>query len=94
MLLPYYQYSTTASFVEAHAEHHFNGYILNRIPLIKKLKWQLVGGVHYLHTNNLSHHTELSVGVERVFKVIRIDGVWNLNNTTGEKWGVRLRLGF
>ncbi|MBK7666104.1 MAG: hypothetical protein IPJ32_01435 [Sphingobacteriaceae bacterium] len=37
-LLPYYKYSTEFWYAEAHAEHHFNGFIFNKIPLLKKSK--------------------------------------------------------
>ncbi|WP_338768720.1 DUF5686 family protein [Bernardetia sp. ABR2-2B] len=102
LLLPYYQYSTTDNFVEAHAEHHFNGYIMNRIPLLKKLKWQLVAGAHYLHTPNTPNYTEVSVGFERIFKVLRVDAVWAVNPSLqneiktglGKNFGLRLRFGF
>ncbi len=36
-LINFYDFSTDKYFA-AHFDHHFNGYILNRIPLIKKLK--------------------------------------------------------
>ncbi|MBS9774551.1 MAG: carboxypeptidase-like regulatory domain-containing protein [Tenacibaculum sp.] len=36
-LMNYYDY-VTDTYATAHFEHHFNGFILNRIPLIKKLK--------------------------------------------------------
>ncbi len=36
-LVDFYDF-TTDQYVAAHFDHHFNGYILNRIPLIKKLK--------------------------------------------------------
>lgn len=36
-LMNYYDYSTD-TYVAAHFEHHFNGFIFNKIPLIKKLK--------------------------------------------------------
>ena len=28
--------------------HHFEGFILNRIPLMKKLKWRLIGNVNMI----------------------------------------------
>ncbi|WP_291722567.1 DUF5686 and carboxypeptidase regulatory-like domain-containing protein [Bernardetia sp.] len=101
LLLPYYQYSTTDNFIEAHAEHHFNGYIMNRIPLIKKLGWQFVAGAHYLHTPNTPNYTEVSIGFERVFKILRVDAVWAVNPSLqneirtglGKNFGVRLRFG-
>ena len=36
-LVDFYDF-TTDQYIAAHLEHHFNGYIFNRIPLIKKLK--------------------------------------------------------
>lgn len=36
-LMNYYDY-VTDTYAAAHFEHHFNGFILNRIPLLKKLK--------------------------------------------------------
>ncbi len=36
-LIDFYDF-TTDQYVAAHFEHHFNGYILNRIPFVKKLK--------------------------------------------------------
>jgi len=38
-LLNYYDF-VTDTYLAAHFEHHFNGLIMNRIPLIKKLKWR------------------------------------------------------
>lgn len=38
-LLPYYEFSTADAWAEAHLRHHFNGWILDKIPLIRKLNW-------------------------------------------------------
>ncbi len=44
-LAPYYENSTTESFYAVgHLEHHFNGFLTNKIPLFKRLNWHLVGG--------------------------------------------------
>ncbi len=40
-LLNYYDFITDA-YVVGHFEHHFTGFILNRIPLVRKLKWRTV----------------------------------------------------
>lgn len=38
-LLDYYDFVTN-TYVEGHFEHHLNGLLLNRIPLVKKLNWR------------------------------------------------------
>ena len=74
-LLPYYTYSTDRWFTEAHAEHHFNGFIINKIPLLKKLKVQEVIGGHFLSNNKVNYYYEVNFGIEKIFKVLRIDYV-------------------
>ena len=75
MALPYYSASTDHYYVQAHAEQHFNGFIFNKIPLIKKLKWQAVGGFHYLYEPAFGHYWEATVGIENIFRIIRVDFV-------------------
>ena len=70
--LDYYQWSTTAAFLEGHAEQNFGGFLLNKIPLIRKLKLQEVAGVHYFHTKRAGHYTELTLGVEKL-NFIRVE---------------------
>ena len=38
-LLDYYDFVTDA-YLNVYAEHHFNGFVMNRIPLLKKTKWR------------------------------------------------------
>lgn len=71
--LPYYYASTTEYHVEGHAEQHFRGLILNKIPLIKKLKWHTVAGFHYLYQPDFGHFYEATVGIENIFRVLRVD---------------------
>jgi hypothetical protein len=74
-LLPYYIYSADKWFVEAHAEHHFNGFIINKIPLIKKLNVQEVVGAHFLSNNKVNYYYEINFGIEKIFKILRFDYV-------------------
>lgn len=61
---------TTKLHTEVHFIHHFNGAIINNIPLLKKtrLKTVIGGGFLWLQDGNYRHQ-ELFAGVERVFKV-------------------------
>lgn len=78
-LLPYYAMSTNQSFFEAHVEHNFNGYIMNKIPLLNKLKTELIVGYNHLSVKDLPTYHEFSVGLNRLgfgkYKLFRIDYV-------------------
>ena len=85
--LPYYDASTDQFHVEGHLEQHFHGFILNKIPLIKKLKWQVVGGFHYLYQPSFGHFYEATAGIENIFKVLRFDVAFPFRNANFQ--GVR-----
>ncbi|WP_407520618.1 DUF5686 and carboxypeptidase regulatory-like domain-containing protein [Lacibacter sp. MH-610] len=71
----YYQFSNSAHFyTAAFAEHHFNGLLTNKIPVIKKLNWHLVGGVGYLRLPQ-TNYFEWHVGLENIFRILRFDVV-------------------
>ncbi len=72
-LLPYYTYSTNKWYGELHAEHHFNGFIFNKLPLLKKTKVQEVVGMHALITDKVNEYAEFTFGIENIFKVLRVD---------------------
>ena len=74
-LLPYYTYSTKNWYGEAHAEHHFNGFIFNKVPLLKKYRIQEVVGGHVLFNDKLDQYYEINFGVEHILQIIRVDYV-------------------
>ena len=92
-LAPYYANSTIASFyAEGHLEHHFNGFLTNKIPLFKRLNWHLVGGSNAFYVNSTNNYVEAFGGIENIFKLLRVDVVASyLNGKTGQ---VGVRLGF
>lgn len=84
--LDYYTHSTNDMFLEAHYEHHFNGWIFNKLPLLRKLRWQVVAGTNFLLSKGMVlpgddsviqdewlDYTELYVGIEHIFKFFRVD---------------------
>jgi hypothetical protein len=80
--LPYYSNSTNNRYFEAHSEYNDEGYIMNKIPLLNKLKSTLILGMHFLPRNK--PYTELSVGFDNLgfgkFKLLRIDYVRSYQN--------------
>lgn len=84
-------------YASASIQHHFDGFFLNRIPLMRKLKWRevvggkaLIGRVNaenkklllfpdHLYELNRGPFFEANVGIENIFKVFRLDGVYRLS---------------
>jgi hypothetical protein len=93
-LLDYYRFSTRRGFVEAHYNHHFNGFFLNKIPLLRQLKWQEVASLNYLTTEQAGHYVEIGVGVEHIFKLLRVDFYTGLQSGRRVGTGLRLGVGF
>ncbi|ARS36686.1 DUF5686 and carboxypeptidase regulatory-like domain-containing protein [Pontibacter actiniarum] len=93
-LLDYYRYSTNNRYLEAHYEHHFNGFLFNKIPLFRKLKWQEVVSLNYLNTQESRHYLELGLGVEHIFKVFRVDFVTSFQEGNRARTGIMVGFGF
>jgi hypothetical protein len=91
-LLPYYRYSNTARFfAEAHMEHHFNGMLTNKIPLFRRLNWNLVGGTNAFYLNTRDSYVEVFAGLENLLKIARVDFVWGF--TSGGRSAFEVRVG-
>lgn len=77
--LPYYSLSTNKSYFEAHLEHNFKGYIMNKIPLLNQLNYNLVIGAHALSSESYNPYYEFTVGLNNVglgkFRFLRLDYV-------------------
>ncbi len=71
------------------AEHHFNGFLTNKIPVIKKLNWHLVGGIGSLWLKD-RHYMEWHVGLENIFRAFRVDVVKGYYKGMGEKMEFRI----
>ena len=69
--LPFYTYSASREFLEAHYEHNFTGYIFNNIPGLRNLRLDEIIGVNYLTENNNHNYYEFYVGIQRF--IFRID---------------------
>lgn len=79
LLLPYYSNSTNTSYFQLHSEYNDNGFVINKIPLFRALKSELVMGYHGLETLNKKPYSEFNIGLDHLgfgkFKIFRIDYV-------------------
>lgn len=94
-------FNTTRPYLQAYGIHHFNGAIMNKIPLINKLKLQLVGGASVILIQDQNYsHAEVYAGVERIFKIkqqlfkINTFYVARLNNTSALTFKLKIGLDF
>ncbi|WP_273447117.1 DUF5686 and carboxypeptidase regulatory-like domain-containing protein [Neolewinella agarilytica] len=62
--------NTSNLFLEFHHIHHFNGALVNNIPLLKKTRIKAVAGGGFLYLpDEKFRYQEVFAGIERVFKI-------------------------
>lgn len=96
-------------YASAMVTHHFEGFFLNKIPLMRKLKWRevltgraVVGSLQDKNKQTLElpdnmfelkePYVEAAVGIENIFKIIRVDALWRLtylDHPDIQKFGIR-----
>lgn len=90
--LDFYQYSTDKQYVEAHIEHNFAGFFINKIPLLRKLKLEEIIGVNYLTQPSKKNYKELYFGIERLGFGVSYGYAYDGNKKVEQ--GVRITYGF
>jgi hypothetical protein len=91
-ILPIYEFSNISKFYAlVHIEHHFNGFLTNKIPGFRKLNWHLVGGVNAFHYGK-TDYTEFFIGLENILKSFRIDYYWSLKDAKSYNSNFRIGL--
>jgi hypothetical protein len=95
-LMPYYSNSTNDAFFETHFEYNDKGFFMNKIPLINKLKTNLVLGFHSLALPSRAPYQEFCAGLDNLgwgkFKLLRVDFVHTYQNgiqTNGVVFGLK-----
>ncbi|GGB74697.1 membrane protein [Flavobacterium suaedae] len=97
-ILPYYTHSTNDKYMEIHADHDFKGYIMNKIPLLNLLQFNLTLGYHQAATPQFKPYQEFSVGFSNVgigkFRLLRIDYVRSYQGSAFAGDGIMVGLEF
>jgi len=86
--LPYYEYSTDSKYASGHFVHHFGGWFINKVPLIRKLKLGEYAGLNTLYVPGKLPYTEYIFGLERLG--LEIGGVVSYSGSRLSYAGFRL----
>jgi len=94
---PYYKYSNAESFfAEAHLEWHLRGFLTNKIPLFRQMRWYLVAGTNTYYVNTDRNYVEAFVGLDNLgfskFRMLRLDFVQTWDAGKQHSYGFRLGL--
>lgn len=64
-------YNTSGSYLQAFYLHHFNGFFLNKIPLIRKLKFESIAGASLMLIDEFDYsHSEFFLGIEKKVRIL------------------------
>jgi len=94
-LMNYYEFIHD-EYISLYFTHHFDGFFLNHIPFMRKLKWrEVIHGRVLLGNLSIENrqysafparrldmtnpYYEAGVGIENIFKFIRVDAIWRLS---------------
>jgi len=112
-LMTYFEFASN-QYASLFLDHHLDGFILNKIPILKKAKWREVFSMHGV-VGNLEEkykremilpqglhdvskpYIECSVGLENIFKVVRIDYIWRVTHfaeNPNNNWSIKAKLYF
>jgi len=111
-LMNYFEFASN-EYISLFLDHHFDGFFFNKLPLIKKAKLRevisargLIGNLdrknaEFIFPTGLKGvnkpYLECSVGIENIFKVVRIDYIWRVTqfgSKPTDNWSIKAKFYF
>lgn len=96
-LLPYYEASTNDAYSENHIEYNDSAFFMNKVPVLKWLKANLVLGFHSLAIPDRKPYMEFTAGLDHLgfgkFRMFRVDYVRSYQGgfrTDGVVFGLKI----
>jgi hypothetical protein len=89
-LLPFYQYSTSDQFLEAHANWQTRRLILKQLPVIRNSMITEKLFVNYLITPELKNYVETGYGISNLFLLLNVEAVAGFENGKFRSAGVKV----
>lgn len=90
--LDFYQFSTNQQYFEAHLEHNFAGFFLNKVPILRKARLEEFIGGGYLSSPEKRNYKEFYFGIQRL--VLRASYGFAYDGAQKLTQGFRISYGF
>ena len=91
-LLPFYEFSTQKSFVDAHINWQSRRLILKHLPVIKNSSVSENLFVNFLSTPEMKNYMEAGYGLRQLFLLLNIEGVAGFENGKFRSAGIRVSI--
>jgi len=89
-LLPFYEFSTSKSFLEGHLNWQTRRFILKQLPILKNSSASENLFVNYLSTPVIKNYMEVGYGFNRLFFMLNIEAVSGFENGKFRSAGFRV----
>ena len=89
-MLPYYKYSTSEWFFQAHAVWSLQHFLLTRIEPLRVTGLSETLQIHYLKVPTISNYSELVYGIDNIYRVVRVEAVAQFHNGKYQRMGFRI----
>ena len=90
--LDFYIFNTKSQYFEAHYQHNFGSFFINKIPLLRKLKLEEIVGMSYLTTPEKNNYKEFFFGFKRLN--FRVDYGYAYDGNKKIQQGFKVSYGF
>ena len=91
-LLPFYEFSTQKSFVDAHINWQSRRLILKHLPIIKNSSVSENLFVNFLSTPEMKNYMEAGYGIRQLFLLLNVEGVAGFENGKFRSAGIRVSI--
>ncbi|MCE7040705.1 DUF5686 and carboxypeptidase regulatory-like domain-containing protein [Dyadobacter sp. CY312] len=89
-MLPYYTYSTSEWFFQAHAVWSLQHFLLTRIEPLRVTGLSENLQIHYLKVPTISNYSELVYGIANIYRVVKLEAVAQFHGTEFQRMGFRI----
>jgi hypothetical protein len=91
-LLPYYEFSTNSTYLQAHLHHQFRKLMLTQIWQVQLMGIKENAFINHLYTADGGHFTELGYGIDNILRFLRLEGAFAFRDGQYYDWGIRISI--